>query len=381
MASVATAAGQFFEEFKANDIPGREAFLRKLFDAADPRFETESLDFKGCQWIDASTGNVEYLAPNKVKELWSKALSAFANTGGGVLVWGIEARNDQATKVDAASDFARVKDPLAHKSRLWQLHHEATDPPVLGVEIEHWEDPARVGEGVVVCHIPESPHRPHRAEFVTNKPYYIRVGDDFVISPVSILRHLFFPYAAAVFRVDVVYLYRFAPDPPTYELTYELQLSNSGTATAVDSVVAVSSSFGLHSPPPHVETRQGQGWSAVGHHDQRIIVPGGDAHEFAGPEGMRGPVAQKVYFTDKPIHPGMTSTVIRTDRRVPFKKALGDIAGPIGSAVGGATFDVMVLATNCRPETFKVTVPDDECVAEGPRRIAGFRLDDTFPQS
>ena len=62
-----------------------------------------------------------------------------------------------------------------------ELHHQATDPPVLNVEIESYPDPGASGAGFVVCLVPESPFRPHRAEHVTNKPYYIRAGDDFVI--------------------------------------------------------------------------------------------------------------------------------------------------------------------------------------------------------
>src|SRR5262245_33564606 len=103
MASPATSAGRFFEDFRA--APDRETFLKRLFDPADPRTETEWLDFKGCQWTDPKRGLV-YIDDSDVRRPWGKALSAFANTGGGVLVFGIDARKDPATGIDAATGFA-----------------------------------------------------------------------------------------------------------------------------------------------------------------------------------------------------------------------------------------------------------------------------------
>jgi len=50
--------------------------------------------------------------------------------------WGVDARKDQATGVDAACGLSLVKNLPTFKSRLNELHHQATEPPVLGVEIE-----------------------------------------------------------------------------------------------------------------------------------------------------------------------------------------------------------------------------------------------------
>src|SRR5437588_621036 len=154
MASPTSSAGRFFEDFRS--APDRGALLHRLFDPADPQAETEWLDFKGARWNDPKRGTV-LLSDGQAKEIWGQALSAFANTQGGVLVFGIDARKN-ANDVDAAVGFARVKDPGAFASRLRQLHPHATDPPVLGVEVEAWEDPAAAGDGAVLCHVPESPH-------------------------------------------------------------------------------------------------------------------------------------------------------------------------------------------------------------------------------
>jgi len=81
-----SSAHVLFDQIKAGGI----GFLQGTVHSTPPTFEEEWLDFKGA----AAT------PPDKIKEIWSKALAGFANTEGGVLVWGIDARKDPTTGVD-----------------------------------------------------------------------------------------------------------------------------------------------------------------------------------------------------------------------------------------------------------------------------------------
>jgi hypothetical protein len=182
----------------------RPAILRGMVGSTPPTYEEEWREFKSA--LHGPLGRQTPLGDEQIKSVWSEALSGFANTGGGVLIWGIEARetpsaNDPSKKIDAASDVRLVPHPESLKSNLLRLHHGATDPPVLGVRIEHVTEPD--GRGFVVCFIPESEHKPHRAEFCKNKPYYMRTGDDFVVMPPSVLRSMFFPRASPRYAVQV----------------------------------------------------------------------------------------------------------------------------------------------------------------------------------
>ena len=67
-----SAAQSYFDQITSAADPA--GFLALLVGATPPTFETEWLDFKG----DAR--------PEHVQKIWSKALSAFANTEGGVLI-------------------------------------------------------------------------------------------------------------------------------------------------------------------------------------------------------------------------------------------------------------------------------------------------------
>jgi hypothetical protein len=203
--------------------PDPVAAIKRLVGATPPEFETEWLDFKGAAQIN----------DQDAKRTWSKALAGFANTQGGVLIWGVDARKDQATGIDAACGLSLVKSPSAFKSRLNELHHQATEPPVLDVEIEAYSIAGTRDEGIVVCYIPESPFKPHRAEHA-ERQYFIRAGDDFVVPSVSLLRNLFFPQSRCLLVPKLVASCTVENGKTSYHI--EGFLRNLGSATAFDTL-------------------------------------------------------------------------------------------------------------------------------------------------
>ncbi len=188
--------GDFFEQI--GDGAAAFSFLSGLISTNPPTAETEWLDFKGSM----------ALSDADLKRLWSKSLSGFANTQGGLLIFGIDAKKDPATGVDAAHALSLVPSPATLRSRLMEMHHQATDPPVLGVDVKEIAGPT--GEGFVVCQIPNSPFKPHRSEHC-NKQYYVRAGDDFVEAGPGLLRTLFYPRFHPSLWVEVALGYQLEP--------------------------------------------------------------------------------------------------------------------------------------------------------------------------
>ena len=244
---VISTARAYFEHIKSQNDPFK--FLSELPSPprAEPFFEEEWVDFKG-KPHDEKGG----------KKLWSKSLAGFANVTDGLVIWGIDARKTQPRNIDAACGLRLIFDPSAFESSLRDWIRDATNPPVTNVE--YFSVPGPTREGFVVCLIPESNHKPHRAEFA-GKQYYFRAGDDFLPAEPGLLRTLFYPQTRPFISVkvklsfkldpaDLEEIYRAAPSVDlfntlvngTSSLSLDVILHNSGSATAKDLYILVESS-------------------------------------------------------------------------------------------------------------------------------------------
>lgn len=217
-------ARDFYGRFLAS--ADRAAFLEALINSNPLTFETEWLEFKA-----QPHGGNDQKGDQKIKELWCANLSAFANSQGGVLIWGIGARKQD--QVDAARTRELVPAPDWLRTRLFELHHVATDPPLSGVEIEAVTVPDEGGKGFVVCFIPQGAFVPYRAEF-NIKNYYIRVGDDSIVPSPVMLRRLFYPQSLARLEMRVVLssARKDCGGVMTDLWKYQVFLRNAGRATA-----------------------------------------------------------------------------------------------------------------------------------------------------
>jgi hypothetical protein len=104
---------------------------------------------------------------------FSRALAGFANSDGGILIWGIETnKHEQAAKlkpIDGVLDFTdRLKKSLLN----------STQPVVDGVILETIPASGSADEGFVKCLIPVSDKTPHRA-MLADREYFKRTAEGF----------------------------------------------------------------------------------------------------------------------------------------------------------------------------------------------------------
>src|SRR6266404_5939680 len=171
-----------------NEVIGKReqafAFLCSLLNGGDAAAENGWREYKEAGFI-GETGN-ESQEKEMIKAKWSENLSAFANTGGGVLIWGFHTKRKVPDKLSLAPDCDRLAESLR------SLVNDATDPYVAGVEVQAVHSPTHPSEGFVICSIPASTFVPHQAQW-GERTYFIRSQDSNQPCPQTLLRNMFFP--------------------------------------------------------------------------------------------------------------------------------------------------------------------------------------------
>jgi hypothetical protein len=110
------------------------------------------------------------------KEILGRTLSAFANSMGGVLLWGVDAREDPETKIDSIIGFEPIAGIARFKSEIARLVVEALMPRHPQIIVESILDSSgNEGSGFLAIYVERSELRPHCCEF-GHKYYYRRAG-------------------------------------------------------------------------------------------------------------------------------------------------------------------------------------------------------------
>jgi len=149
------------ETFERLDANGIAEFIRL------GQEENLHLEFK-----TVSSAN---LRGNDDKRNLAKCLSGFANSDGGIIVWGVNARKN-AQGIDCAGAAAEIAPIKLFLSRLNELTGDAVSPVVDGIR----HKPIEVGRdaGFAVTLVPESNSGPYMAKLGEDR-YYKRSGDSF----------------------------------------------------------------------------------------------------------------------------------------------------------------------------------------------------------
>lgn len=148
------------EQYEAIDLPRIKRFV------ADHEQEDLHLEFK--------TLKNDFDDPDDRKNL-SKAISGFANSDGGIVVWGIYAAKGE-DDVDAAQKLRPIED-LAKAHAQAQFYTGKAATPLVD-RVRHRPVPQAHGKGFLLTFVPASDSGPHMAELAGHH-YYKRAGDSF----------------------------------------------------------------------------------------------------------------------------------------------------------------------------------------------------------
>lgn len=170
-------AHELFERLREGGLSALEQLL------ADREPESLFLDFKRSPQDGAS----KTLAPEDNKNL-SKAISGFANSSGGVAVWGVDCRRDSTTGSEVAEKHPLV-DASGFNTKIQAAISRTTVPAHPGVQVLFFDEPGRGPSGYVVVYVPQSSIGPIRS--LASNHYHVRTGSDFSFLPHDVLAGMF----------------------------------------------------------------------------------------------------------------------------------------------------------------------------------------------
>ena len=234
----------FFDE-----IMGRKsdafAFLASLVNGGEGAAENGWRDYKEAGFLEKTCNRDQEKAD--IKRIWSENLSSFANTAGGVLIWGLHTKGRIPDKLSLAPDCEQLADLLR------SLVNDATDTYVSGVEVEAVKEPTDLKAGFVVCYIPPSASAPHQAQW-GERTYFIRTQESNLPCPPPLLRHMFYPRVQA--RLEpIVTMQAAGQSGGGIEVSLEARIRNVGPGTAEVAMVSVEPGSDLGSPAVEVNTQ------------------------------------------------------------------------------------------------------------------------------
>ena len=161
-----SAARQLFEQFRQDGFAMIEKAVNKKWQ------EHIHLDFKTPA---TKTGALE----KDDRRNYAEALSGFANSDGGVIVWGVDCRPNRSTKVDEAQSRSPIKNVDRFFSDLNTQLAGLVEPGVEGVEHHRINDADRPEDGYIITLVPKGEGLPHMAHGPDQHRYYQRIGASF----------------------------------------------------------------------------------------------------------------------------------------------------------------------------------------------------------
>lgn len=169
-------AQDLFDRLRKNGADALDVLI------ADREPESLFLDFKR----SPNEGRDRLLAAEDNKNL-SKSISGFANSSGGVVVWGVDCRKD-ALGVENATKYP-LADADGFNTKVQSAVSRVTIPPHPGVQVHSFDEPGSSPQGFVAVLIPQSQIGPIRS--ITTSHYHMRTGSDFGIVPHDLLAGMF----------------------------------------------------------------------------------------------------------------------------------------------------------------------------------------------
>ena len=181
-----------------------------MSDAASAFFSTLTSIASLQALIDAGEAESVYLeckAPSspslsrEQKANLARAISGFANTVGGVIIWGLSTTRHAHSDLDILTQIEPIGNIASFSRHVANTIPTLTTPSVASAQIRVLKSKTHETRGALVTYIPQLHAGPVQSNL--DNLFYFRSGDEFVVAPYDLVRRLFSSTEAPDLRVHL----------------------------------------------------------------------------------------------------------------------------------------------------------------------------------
>jgi hypothetical protein len=212
-----------------------------------PPGENDTFERKGASLLDLTLSNVK---EDAVRDELAKQLSAFANTGGGQIIYGIA--NDGSVDSGGISRFVKGRQPT--KEWLENLIPILTDFEIIGFNVyeilpKTTGSVLTANKSIYVVDIPDSERAPHQSK--RDYRYYVRLAGNSLPASHRLVEDIrnrarhpkLNVHDLQVFRADPMGKFSWTKSRIQCQISVKLGLRNNGKVRATGSCLQVSASL------------------------------------------------------------------------------------------------------------------------------------------
>lgn len=118
-----------------------------------------------------------------INKTWAEAMGGFANSGGGVIVWGVLAVKESSDVPDVVVSLHPISNLEVFKSHLITSATCLVDPAIEGIEHHPVLEDGESDKGYLISYIPVSNGPPHLSNITKNHQFVYRAGHSFKPMP------------------------------------------------------------------------------------------------------------------------------------------------------------------------------------------------------
>ncbi len=187
------------------------------------------------QYLECKTNTgSQFIAGSKAQ--FSKAISAFSNSGGGVIIWGVSTTNQKHTGLDVLTQIECIGNVKNFKKQLDLNLHSLVEPQIQSYESKIILEKKDDTKGVIISYIPPTDGDPIRA--IDDGKFWIRTGSSSNLMSYETVRRMFAGSASP--DLSVVFYEKIVEIKQDGSWSVPIILSNNTSAAAHYAEVSVT---------------------------------------------------------------------------------------------------------------------------------------------